>query len=246
MPRDQLAYSDLATDRQRRSYDIVREHHALVISHVGRQSLTLADALPQVPKFIVGHWAWVYNAAATLRQGLKAGTDFKTLKVKKIDDMDGPLKSLGVGPFPFGDTPNGSLLGAKLLSFALPFDMPGVDHRRGSVARYKPCASTPTRVTTCRRNVRRACRNTRPHNKSPTPRHSDRFPFNASKWRISLVTSQIAVEAGLSRRCRRHIGQDSLAYPENRKGTSNSLTIMPCSTGPSPPVGTAKPTVSTA
>ena len=68
LARDHLAYCDLATDRQKRANDIVRAHHAL------------ADTLRPAPNFAVGGWAWVYNSATTIRQGVKANTDAKVLK----------------------------------------------------------------------------------------------------------------------------------------------------------------------
>ena len=54
LARDHLAYCDLATDRQQRAYDIVREHHTLTVYHVGRRNSALSDALRPVPSFAVG------------------------------------------------------------------------------------------------------------------------------------------------------------------------------------------------
>ena len=54
LARDHLAYCDLATDRQQRAYDIVREHHALTVSRVERRNGALSDALYAVPKFAGG------------------------------------------------------------------------------------------------------------------------------------------------------------------------------------------------
>ena len=61
LARDHLAYCDLATDRQQRAYDMVREHHALTVSRVKHRNSVLSDALRTVPKFAVGGWVWVYN-----------------------------------------------------------------------------------------------------------------------------------------------------------------------------------------
>ena len=80
--RDHLAYCDLATDRQKRANDIVRAHHGLTVSRVNRRNSALADALRPAPNFTVGGWAWVYNSASTIRQGVKANTDAKVLKAK--------------------------------------------------------------------------------------------------------------------------------------------------------------------
>ena len=82
LAHDHLAYCDLATARQHRAYDIVREHHALTVSRVERRNSALFDALRAVPKFAVGGWAWVYNTTATIRQGAKTDTDAKVLKAK--------------------------------------------------------------------------------------------------------------------------------------------------------------------
>ena len=82
LARDHLAYCDLATDRQQRAYDIVREHHALTVSRVERRNSALSDALHPVPKFTVFVWVRVYNAASTMRQGTKTDTDTMVLKDK--------------------------------------------------------------------------------------------------------------------------------------------------------------------
>ena len=80
--RDHLAYCDLATDRQQRAYDIVRQHHVLTVSRGERRNSALTDALRAVPKFAVVSWVWVYNTAATIRQGAKMDADAKVLKAK--------------------------------------------------------------------------------------------------------------------------------------------------------------------
>ena len=93
LPRDHLAYCDLATDRQQRAYDIVRQHDALTIARVNRRHSALADALRPVPNIDVGGWAWVYNnTAATIGQGAKLDTDAKVLKAKLSLNCTAPLK----------------------------------------------------------------------------------------------------------------------------------------------------------
>ena len=82
MARDHLAYCDLATDRQQRAYEIVREHHALTVARANRRNSALADALRSVPESDVGSWAWAYDTAATIRQGAKPDTNAKVLKAK--------------------------------------------------------------------------------------------------------------------------------------------------------------------
>ena len=79
LARDHLAYCDLATDRQQRAYEIVREHHAPTVARLNRRNFVLADALRPVPEFDVGSRAWVYNTAATIRQGAKPDTSAKVL-----------------------------------------------------------------------------------------------------------------------------------------------------------------------
>ena len=86
--RNHLAYCDLATDRQQRVYDIVREHHALTVCCVERRNSALSDALRAVLKIAVGGWAWVYNKAATIHRGAKTDTDAKALA-----QLGGPLQS---------------------------------------------------------------------------------------------------------------------------------------------------------
>ena len=80
LARDHLVYGDLATDRQQRAYDIVREHHVHKVSGLERRNSALTDALRAVPIFAVGGWVWVYNTAATIRQGAKTDADAKVLK----------------------------------------------------------------------------------------------------------------------------------------------------------------------
>ena len=54
LARDHLDYCDLAADRQRRWYALVREQHALTASRVERRNSTLSDALKQL--YTVGGW----------------------------------------------------------------------------------------------------------------------------------------------------------------------------------------------
>ncbi|CAB1109164.1 unnamed protein product [Ectocarpus sp. CCAP 1310/34] len=71
LARDQLEYCNLAVDRQRRAYDLVREYNALKISRVERRSSSLLDAIHNLPKYTVGGWACVNNTPATIRQGVQ-------------------------------------------------------------------------------------------------------------------------------------------------------------------------------
>ena len=142
LARDHLAYCDLATDRQKRANDIVREHHALTVYRVNRTNSALADALRPAPKFATGGWAWVYNSASTIHQGVKANTDAKVLKAKLALNWTGPYTILAVGPCFAAETPDGSRLRSNLLYLDLPSDLPGSDAcRRVAIERCKPCAN---------------------------------------------------------------------------------------------------------
>ena len=82
LDRDQLAYCDLACERQQRAYELVREQHALTVARVNGRNSALSDALLRRPKYTAGGWVWVYNTAATIRQGLRKGAGNKLLKEK--------------------------------------------------------------------------------------------------------------------------------------------------------------------
>ena len=91
---------------------------------------------------------WVYDTAATIRQGTKTDTDAKVVRAKLLPNWTGPYKIVAVGPCNPADTPDGSPLGVKLLYFDLPSDMPGADvRRRVSVQHCKPCANPTTMAT---------------------------------------------------------------------------------------------------
>ena len=98
LARDHLAYCDLATDRQQRAYDIVREHHALTVSRVERRHSAVTNALRGVLTCAFGGSVWVYSTAATIRQGAKTNTDIKALRAKLSLSWTGPSKVLAVGP----------------------------------------------------------------------------------------------------------------------------------------------------
>ena len=102
--RDHLEYCQLAVDRQRRSYDLVREQHLLTVARINRRNASLSNALYKTPKDKTGGWVWVYNSASTVTQGSKAGAtassnaDATVLKVKLSLNWTGPSKILEVGP----------------------------------------------------------------------------------------------------------------------------------------------------
>ena len=142
LDRHQLAYCDLARDRQRRAYEIVREQHALTVARVNGRNSALSDALLRRPKYMAGGWVWIYNTAATIRQGLRKSADNKVLKEKLSLNWTGPFKILAAGPSPAADTPDGRPLGDKLLYLDLPSNISGPAAKpRVTVARCKPCAN---------------------------------------------------------------------------------------------------------
>ena len=67
----------------------------------------------------------VYNIAYPARQGVKASTDARVLKVIFSLNWTGPYKVMRLFPFPLV-TPDGSMLGDKLLYLHLP----GGNYRR--------------------------------------------------------------------------------------------------------------------
>ena len=107
LDRDQLAYCDLARERQQRAYELVREQHALTVAGVNGRNSALSDALLRRPQYAAGGWVWVYNTAATIRQGLRKDTDNKVLKEKLSLNWTGPFKTIAVGPSPATNTPDG-------------------------------------------------------------------------------------------------------------------------------------------
>ena len=142
LDRDITAYCDLAADRQRRSYDIVREQHAITVSRLARRHSTLTDALHKTPAYAAGGWVWVYNTAATIRQGATKDAGGGVLKSKLALNWTGPYKILAVGPCPAAASPDARPVGEKLLFLDLPLNMPGLDaKRRVSVVRCKPCSN---------------------------------------------------------------------------------------------------------
>ena len=82
LDRDHLANCYLARERQQRAYELVREQHALTVARVSGRNSTLSDALLLRPKYVAGGWVWVYNTAATIRQGLRKDVDNKVLEEK--------------------------------------------------------------------------------------------------------------------------------------------------------------------
>ena len=208
MACDHLFYCDLVTDRPQRVYDIVHEHNALTVARVGRRNFALSDALRPIPDSAADGWAWVYNTAASTPQNTKNGTDAMVLKANLSLNWTGPYEVLAVGPCSYADTPHRSRLGAKLLYLDFPPGMPGAGaHRRVSVQRCKPCAPTPTSVSTrqsvSQRGWRNMCSLTSPRPPPPRgttpPKTTFQLLFNDSTRRRSPGTNRSVDEVGLSR-----------------------------------------------
>eukprot|EP00752_Nemacystus_decipiens_P016839 g15071.t1 len=79
LDRDHQASCDLATERQSRAYTIVRDHYAITASLLESRNSKLLAAFKR-PLYEFGGWVWVYNSAATIRQGARRDTDDKVLK----------------------------------------------------------------------------------------------------------------------------------------------------------------------
>ena len=140
LDRYHLVYINLATDRKQRAYSLVHELHRLTVSRLQRRNAPIMAALLASPPYSVGGWAWVYDSASTIRQGVKNGIDATVLKTKHSLNWNGPFKMLAVGPSAGSDTPDNRPLQDKLLFLDLPSDRPGRDSKvRVSVKRCKPC-----------------------------------------------------------------------------------------------------------
>ena len=140
--RDHLTYCDLARERQQRAYKLVREQHALTVARINGRNFTLSDALLDRPKYVAGGWVWVFNTAATTRQGLPKGADNKVLKEKLSLNWTGPFTIIAVGPSPAHNQLDGRPLGDKLQYLDLPSNMSGPAAKpRITVVRCKSCAN---------------------------------------------------------------------------------------------------------
>ena len=115
-----------------------------------RRISVLSDAQRAVSKFAVGGWVWVYNTAATIRQGTKTDTDVKVLKVKLSLNWTCPNKVLAVRPCTPADTPDGSPLGAKVLYWIYPSTCPARILAGAFLYNAASPVPTPATMATCR------------------------------------------------------------------------------------------------
>ena len=232
--------------------DIVRAHYALTVSRVNRRNSALAYALRPASNFATGGWAWVYNPAPTIRQGVKANTDAKVLKAKLAINWTGLYKILAVGPVSAAETPDGSPLVSNLLHLDLPSDLPDSDaRRRVATERCKPCANShdsgdmpkqlPVGLTQYALNN---------FFKTSPPYHvtQDDVSTPLQRLEVEQITGCPLVrgEVTSSRYYTRRPGRDSPNLRGNGKWTSASPAPTSCAIGPEPRTSTANPTAFTA
>ena len=156
LARDHVTYRDLATDRQQRAYDIVREHRALTVSRVERHNSALSDALRPVPKVAVGGWAWVYNTAVKARRRTRTP---RSSRPSLRSTGRPPTTSSQLAPVP-PLTPRTAPL--RALSSYIRIYPPTCPARMLAGAfRYNAASPVPTPKTmaTCRSMCQRGCRN---------------------------------------------------------------------------------------
>ena len=100
------AYCNLVTERQQHGYRFIRERQVVTASRLARRNSPIMDVLLLSPPYTVGGWAWVYNSAATIRQGAEKDTDTIVIKTKLSLNWIRPFKILTVGPAPASDVPD--------------------------------------------------------------------------------------------------------------------------------------------
>lgn len=93
LARDYLAYCDLATDRQKRVCDIVREHHVLTVARVNRHNSALCKQCVQPPNSpLAGGRGCTIRRLLSIRRGAKTDTGAKVHKANLSPDWTGPYK----------------------------------------------------------------------------------------------------------------------------------------------------------
>ena len=250
--RDYLVYMNLATDRQQRAYSLVRELHRLTVSRLQRRNAPIMAALLASPPFSVGGWAWVYNSASTIRQGVKKGTDATVLKTKLSLNWKGPFKILAVGPM---QPPTPSITTRYKTSCSSSMYLQifrDVTPNHASPSNDASPATTPTTPATYPSTCQRTSQHTssqlllpsRPPTTSPsTTSHHHR---SASRLSRSPATNSYAAAAESSPSYTRPTEPDSSAPRGNASSTSNTFGAIFYSTGPESRHNTVRPTASTA
>ena len=104
--REQLAYCNLESDRQKPGDGILRANACLTAFRFERRYSPLSGAFRQVPSFVVDNWVSLYNTASTIRHVSKAGMDAKVLRIDFSLYWTGPCKILTADPCPPRDTPD--------------------------------------------------------------------------------------------------------------------------------------------
>lgn len=172
---------------------------------------------------MVGDWMWVYNTAATIRQGARKNTDGKVLKAKLTFNWTGTFKRLAVGTTPASTSPGDSAPSETnyssytlLLAFRAPLP---------SLA----LLSTPrhhqhVHISAGRTHPVRA---EKAHYQVPPPTTSQQttstLPLNALRSRKTRHINPSENAAVVSPSCTRHTGPDFSAPPANAKGDSNDF-----------------------
>ena len=252
LARHHLVFYDLATDWEKRANDIVCEHHALTVSGFIRRNSALADALRPTPNFTVGGWAWVYNSASTIRQGVKANTDAKDSRTNsRLTGRAGTRSWPSVSAPP----PRSRTVRRSGATSSIWISIP-IYPVRTLVGAWPLSAAnpvlTPTTAGTClntyRRGWRSACSTIVPRNPHRTTSLKTTFrpPSNGGRWSRSLFVSRYGGEVASSRCYTRRIGWDSPNLPESGKWTSTSPAPTSCVIGPEARTSTSKSTASTA
>ena len=207
LDRDHLAYCDLARERQQRAYELVREQHALTVARINGRNSTLSDALLGRPKYVAGGWVWIYNTAATTRQGLRKGADNKVLREKLSLNWTGPSRLLLLVPLRHTANPTDGLSGTSYYTLTSPRTCLALPLSLASLWFAANLAPTRTTPATCLDTFRpdspnmfyTLSRPNRPHT-TLLPRTLP-HPQYCSTSPKSLDTSVCAVEAAPSPFC---------------------------------------------
>ena len=115
LAHDHLAYCDLASERQQRANDIIREMHALTVSRVERRNSVLAEALRQVPNLVLGNGLGYIIRPSPLATARRRARMQRRSRPYSRSIGQAPKISLRSVPAPLATRPEGSPLGDRLL-----------------------------------------------------------------------------------------------------------------------------------